>query len=116
MNNRKFLRFDIPLQVEARNQNRESFFGKIINFSRQGVSVVFDSFNFEPNTPIELKIQRPGRDIFVPALGQVMWKRDTGGAWQAGIKLLDMPAEVKIEILEYGYDAWLKSSSRPLEQ
>lgn len=109
MEHRRFPRYSINLQVEAKD-GKESDLGTISDFSRQGAKVCFEKFDFEPNSSIELKIQRPNKDVFIPAMGQVMWKRIIGGnKCEAGIKLLDFPSEVKIEILECAYREWIRS-------
>lgn len=110
-NNRKFLRFNVALQVEARGENKESALGIVRDFSRQGARVAFDRFEFEPQSSVELKIQRPEKDVFVPAIGKVMWKKFIAGRWEVGIKLVDFSPEVKIEILERAYDAWVKANT-----
>ncbi len=111
MNNRKFLRFNVALQVEARGENKESASGMVMDFSRQGARVAFEKFDFEPESSVELKIQRPEKEIFVPAIGKVMWKKFIAGRWEAGIKLVDFSPEVKIEILERAYDAWVRANT-----
>lgn len=108
MDKRKFLRFNAPLEVKAVKENREYDSGIIKDFSREGLKAVFNNFDFEPDSRIELDIQRPAIDVFIPGKGEVRWKREIKGKWEVGIKLLELPPYVKGEILDYGYRRWVK--------
>jgi len=108
---RKELRFPISLKVGAREKNRSSIFGSTTDFSRSGLRVVFDEFESEPNSFIDLKIQRPDKDIFVPASAEVIWKRPILGKWEVGFRIKDFVPEAKAEILEYSYNRWLRDKS-----
>ena len=107
MERRKFLRFPVSLKVEAANGNRTANPGLTKDFSREGLRAVFDDFDFNIESLLELKIQRPNKEIFVPAGVEVRWRRPFEGKWEAGFRLRDFPSQIKAEILEYGYHKWL---------
>ena len=86
----------------------EKIFGLIKDFSRDGLRVVFDKFESEPDSQVNIKVQRPNKDLFVPASVQVRWKRFVGDKWEVGFRIRDFVAQAKAEILEYGYKSWLQ--------
>jgi hypothetical protein len=104
---RKYLRFSTPLMVQARNKNQEKIWGLIKDFSRFGLKVVFDEFDFNTNSLVDLEIQRPNENVYIPASAEVIWKRLIEGKWEAGLSLKEFPAQEKAEILEHGYNKWV---------
>jgi len=108
MERRKFMRFPVSLKVEAIKKNKESLFGLIRDFSREGLRVIFDNFDFKSNSYVDFKIQRPDTEVFVPASVEVIWKRPVEGRWETGLRFKEFPPRVKAEILEFGYKKWLK--------
>lgn len=107
MERRRFLRFPVTLRAEAGSQGNTVSPGMIKDFSRTGLAAVFDDFNFNPGSQIEIKVQRPGTETFIPAAVEVRWKRLIEGKWAAGFMLKDFPREIKAEILECGFKKWL---------
>ena len=112
MNNRKYIRYHLPLKVEAKSEDDQSAKGIVKDFSRNGLRILFDSFDFLPPSILNLKIQRPGKEIFVPAIGEVTWKTFTSSGWEVGVRLRDFSPQVKAEILEHAYRAWLSQRSK----
>jgi len=104
---RRCLRFPTPLMVQARDKNKENVWGLIKDFSRGGLKVVFDEFDFDTKSFINLEIQRPNENIYIPASVEVIWKRFIEGKWEVGLSLKEFPAQVKAEILEHGYNKWV---------
>jgi hypothetical protein len=109
MEKRKVLRFPVALKVGLKKENKERVEGVIKNFSRHGLKIIFSEFNFEPGSSVELKIQRPERDTFVPGTGRVAWKKFVDDGFEVGIELIDFPPQVKAEILDYCYTNWVKN-------
>jgi PilZ domain len=107
MNKREFMRFDVGLKVEAQKDGKE-YTGLVKDFSKNGLRVVFDDFKLDLNSPLELKIQRPGQDAWIIARAQAIWKTQALDKWNVGLKIKEIPPENKAEILEYGYLKWLK--------
>ncbi len=105
---RKFMRFLITLRVKAGKENNQDSFGLIKDFSREGLKAIFDDFDFNPHSCIDLQIQRLSKDIFIPASGEVIWKRPIEGKWEVGVKLKEFSSQAKAEILEEGYNNLLK--------
>lgn len=108
MERRKFMRFLITLKVQAKREDKENSFGLVKDFSREGMRAVFDDFDFNLNSCVNLEIQRLSEDVFVPASGEVVWKRPVEGKWEVGLRLKEFPSLAKSEILENGYHKWLK--------
>lgn len=103
---RKFLRFPTPLMVQTRREDRDCLWGLVKDFSRNGLRVIFDEFDFVPNSFVNLEIQMPNENVYVPANAEVIWKKFTDGKWEAGLSLKEFPAHAKAEILEHGYNKW----------
>ena len=105
---RRFMRFLITLKVGAKKEDNERSFGLVRDFSREGFRAVFDNFDFNVNSYVDLEIQRLSEDVFIPASGEVVWKRPNEGKWEVGFRLKDFPTEQKAEILERGYKDWVR--------
>jgi len=108
MEKRKFMRFIAPLKVEAINEDKPGNVGLMKDFSREGLSVIFDDFESKSKPYLGLKIQKPGEDKLVFAIGEVIWKKQVEEKWEVGLRLREIPADAKAEILEYGYLKWLR--------
>ena len=108
---RKFIRFLITLNVKAKKEKEESF-GLVKDFSRKGLRAVFDDFNFDINSYVELELQRLSRDMFIPATAEVIWKRPIKGKWEVGFRLKEFLPQAKAEILDLCYRGWLRGASR----
>lgn len=104
MERRKFLRFPVRLMVKLEETAKP---GITKDFSREGLRATFENFKFEKGSLVELRIQRPDKEVFIPVGAEVMWKRSSEGRWEAGFRLRDFPGQVKAEILECGYHNWL---------
>lgn len=109
MEKREFLRFPVELRVEACKENK-GYTGLIKDFSKKGLRVIFDDFKLELNSPLELKIQRPGTDVWISASAEAIWKKQEHNKWDVGLRLKDLAPEEKAQILEYGYLKWLKEN------
>lgn len=105
---RKFPRLVKFINVEAK-KNKQTYRGLLVDISRSGIRVNFKDFPFKEKEEIELKIQRPHKDIFIPALGVVQWIKKEGNSYIAGIHIKDFPSAPKGEILEEAYKEWLKT-------
>lgn len=103
---RSYLRFSIPLVVSIKNKGQE-LWGRVKDFSRKGLKVVFDEFDFSDRTSFVLKIQRPEKNIYSPAVVEVAWKKRVGEQWEAGLVLKEFSSYLKSEILEEAFNNWL---------
>jgi hypothetical protein len=106
---RKFMRFDMPLNVQMGNtaDAANSLCATTKDFSREGLSVYAHNFNYEPNDTLQLKMEVPLRQDMAELVGQVMWKKQVEGGWHAGLKFCQINKETKMDILEFAYDEWL---------
>ena len=100
---RNEVRFPVSLRCKCATgqDSQESVLGLIKEFSLGGFRAVFDRFESEPNSHLNLQIQRPKRNIFVPAIAQVRWKRPVENKWEVGFQLRSFFPDVKSEILKY---------------
>ncbi len=111
---RKFLRFGIFLNLEIKptKDATEYLSGITRNFSYEGFSFVSQSFDFEPQEAINVRIQHPREDTFVAVTGNIIWKREVSDRCFAGIKIREMDKEAKNEILDYAHDRWLEEMEK----
>jgi len=110
MERRKFMRFPVELKIETGKEDSRNNPGLTKNFSHDGLRGVFEEFDFVLNSPLRLKIQIPNSDIFIPASAEPAWKRLLDGKWNVGFRLKEFPPARKAEILEYGYNNWIKEN------
>lgn len=106
MEKREILRYQIPLKVEVK-QRKLLLNGTVKDFSRKGLSVIFQDFKPKKHSVVNFSLQRPGRDVFIPALGEVIWSKPKGTFCEVGLQIKDMPVPIKAEILEHAYHLWL---------
>lgn len=111
---RRYIRFEIPLDVIFRASSDESRYSSGItkNFSRSGCCIETDDLDISLNSSLELQVKHPRRDIFVTATGDIVWKQHVGGKWLAGVVIHEMDKEAKSEILDFAYDIWLEKNMR----
>lgn len=111
MERRKFMRFDIPLNVEFKQPEETSgyYSGTTINFSRHGFCFESEGPPLHAFSNVELRVQVPGKEIFVPITGYIVWAQHHKNSFMAGVKIRDMNREAKSDILEYCYDTWLET-------
>ena len=98
-------RFPVKLRCRcaAGEEDKNSINGLIKEFSLGGFRAVFDTFESEPDSHLNLQIQRPKGRVFVPAIAQVRWKKPVAGKWEVGFRLKSFFPDVKSEILKYSY-------------
>jgi c-di-GMP-binding flagellar brake protein YcgR len=108
---RKFMRFDIPLNIEFRQAAAASnyYSGTTINFSRHGFCFESDGPVLQPFSAVELRVQIPGKEIFVPITAHIVWTQNIDNRFMAGVLIREMNREAKSDILEYCYDTWLET-------
>jgi len=106
---RRFMRFDIPLNIKFKEPEAASDFssGTTINFSRHGFCFESDGPPLQKSSTVELRVQVPGKEIFVPITGHIVWIQNLNNRFIAGVQIRDMNREAKSDILEYCYDTWL---------
>ena len=109
---RKYLRFDIPLKVEYEVEGGSKNYttGVTANFSREGINLVTQQFDYDPSNTVELKLQHPTKESYIVLSGDVVWKRQVDDKWYAGLRLRQMDKGDKSDILGYAYDRWLENA------
>lgn len=111
MEHRKYLRFNVDLKVEAKNQDNESSWGVLSDFSREGFKAIFDDFKSALASQTQLMVQTPNSEEFIPISAEAVWKSPAeGNKWQVGFKMKEFSPEAKSGILEYGYNRWIKDN------
>ena len=108
---RKFMRFDIPLNIEFKQPESASDYhsGITVNFSRHGFCFESEGPPLQASSNVELRVQVPGKEIFVPIIGHIVWTQNLSDRFMAGVQIRDMNREAKSDILEYCYDTWLET-------
>lgn len=106
---RKFIRYDIPLDVEFRtfDTSAEYSSGITTNFSRSGLCFTSSDISPKLREVIDLKVKLPMSDLFTSAVGDIVWKEESGDKCFYGIKLMVMDADAKGAILDNAYNRWL---------
>jgi len=108
---RRERRFLLNLSVNKINIRGVS--GKVLNFSRKGMKVILDASDFDAKPDIQIFIDRPDYNQDIPVIASVIWVKPFEGKCEVGLKFEKIPAEVKADFLEYGYNMWLKKNIPP---
>ena len=111
---REFLRFDVPISVEFKLQGSTEdkyLLGELKDFSRKGLSFVSQRFDAKSSQDLELKLKLPGKDVIVSCRGEIAWKKDVENNVVVGMRIKDMDAAEKGEVLEYVYNKWVERIS-----
>jgi len=108
---RRYIRYDIPLDVELKSHDdtSEYFKGITTNFSRSGLCIESSHKTTLLNEPFDLKIRVPDSYRFTSAVGDLVWKEELEDKYLYGIKLMSMETDAKSKILESAYNIWLDS-------
>lgn len=110
---RKFIRFNIPLDVEFKKLEEGARFcsGRTLNFSRAGMCLQTQDTAPELGDAVELSVKLPDKDIYVHALGDIVWIEQYDEQCLVGLKLVAMNQEAKFDILNYCENVQVKKSS-----
>ena len=108
---RKFMRFDVPLSLKFKSMDAVSgsSAGTTINFSRHGFCFESPGPVLTSSSTVEFELKIPGKDLFVPIRGYVVWSFTKDSKFMAGVQIREMNREAKSDILEYCYDTWLET-------
>jgi hypothetical protein len=110
---RKFIRFEVPLDVTLKNSDSSAHysFGIIKNFSRYGCCIESVRTDLSLNDNLQLQVKHPHKDILVPASGIIVWKQQlSDDKCLLGVDIRDMNKEAKSEIMDFAYDIWLENN------
>ncbi|MGH7198577.1 MAG: PilZ domain-containing protein [Candidatus Omnitrophota bacterium] len=105
--NRKYMRFQAPLDVEYRALTHNPIFGKALakDLSKEGVRIGLKQ-EVAVGTPLEISMNVPGDNLPVFATGKVAW----ADGLDVGVKLTKISASDRTRVLEYVYKEWLKNT------
>jgi len=110
---RKFIRFEIPLNVifKPANDNTPYSPGITKNFSRYGCCIESKRTDLALSENLELQVKHPRKDILISAFANIVWKQQLGDdKCLLGVNLLEIDKEAKSEILDFAYDMWLENN------
>jgi hypothetical protein len=112
---RKYLRFECTLPAEVTRIEEQKGLeekARIDDFSREGLRMVLDvEFNFTPGSVLELQCSLPGKQATASVSAEVIWSRNEGGKCALGLRIKDMAAEARSEILGSCYEQWQNKKS-----
>ena len=112
---RKFLRFDIPLDVKFKPSiDADSHSkGTTVNFSRSGLCFKAKEPDYNLNDLMELKVKMPKNDDYISITGDLAWKEKIDNSkCLIGITFREIDPDSKNDILDHAYDAWLLNIRR----
>jgi c-di-GMP-binding flagellar brake protein YcgR len=106
---RKFIRYDIPLDVEFKllDDKSEYYSGVTTNFSRSGLCFETSHNTAQLNKALDIKIRVPDSNKFTSAVGDLVWIQDLDDKYLYGIKLMVMETDAKSIVLDSAYKIWL---------
>lgn len=107
---RKFMRFDIPLDVRFRASTdpENHTKGMTVNFSRSGLCFEAEKVDYSLDDLMELKVRMPEKDDYISITGDLAWKKKLDDSrYLAGIRFREIDNEAKSNILDHAYETWL---------
>lgn len=107
---RKFMRFDIPLDIEFKPSidSASPSKGTTVNFSRSGLCFETNEHDCSMSDLVELKVKMPKNDDYISVIGDLAWKEQLDDSrCLVGISFREIDSEAKSLILDHAYDAWL---------
>ena len=110
---RRFMRFDLPLDLEYRTLTLNPIFGKALakDLSKEGIRLNLKQ-TVPMGTPVEICLNVPGDNLPVFATGKVAW----ADGLEAGIRFTKIDQHDRARVLEYVYSEWLRSNKKPAPQ
>ena len=112
---RKYMRFECTLPAEVTKIEEQAGpvgEAKIDEFSREGMRMVLNvEFSLKPGSTIELQCPLPGRQAAASVSAEVIWSRNEGDKCVLGLRIKDMAAEARSEILDSCYEQWHQKKS-----
>ncbi|GBE03550.1 MAG TPA: PilZ domain-containing protein [Nitrospirae bacterium] len=112
---RKFLRFDIPLDVKFKSSIAAGSHSKgtTVNISRSGLCFEAKKLDYKLNDLMELKVKMPKNDDYISVTGDLAWKEEINDSrCLVGITFREIDIEAKNHILDHAYNAWLLNLRR----
>ncbi len=110
-NRRKDSRLSIPLNMEFMplSGTAEYFPGETRNFSREGLSFESPVIDSDPMEPIMIKFRLLQKYIYIYALGEIIWKKQTPNKQLVGVKIRQINQESRSKKLGFPFNIWIKN-------
>ena len=105
---RKYIRFGclLPAEIEDVEEGTPLINeARIDDFSREGVRLKL-SLNTKPGSTVMLNVRHPNSGETVRIQAEIVWSKQAEGAVDVGLKIKDMDAAKKSEILDCLYEEW----------
>ena len=105
---RKFLRFGclLPAEIEAVEEGTPIINeASIKDFSREGVRLKL-SLNTKPGSSVILSIRHPSTGETIRIQAEIVWSSQEKDTVDVGLKIIEMDAAKKSEILDCLYEEW----------
>lgn len=107
---RKFMRFDIPLDVKFKTSidSDSHSKGTTVNFSRSGLCFEAKELEHSLNDLMEIKVKMPKQHYYISITGNLAWKKKIDDSrCLAGISFREIDSEAKNHILDHAYEEWV---------
>ena len=109
MERRRYMRFDLPIDLEYRTLTLNPIFGKALakDLSKDGIRLNLKQA-VPAGTPVEICLNVPGDNLPVFATGKIAW----ADGLQAGIRFTKIDHRDRARVLEYVYREWLRTNKK----
>ncbi len=107
---RKFPRSKCVLPADLFFEEDNQRFAKratVCDISSEGLKLIINFKNFNPASPINLKIYLPEKKLSTSLSGEVVWNTYRDNRLEVGIKINKIDQKVKEEILEWVFPFWV---------
>jgi len=101
-----------PVNLTIHKINDSLLRGEVKDFSRQGMRAIINTLKLDEAGDIQVDILRPDYNSHILADAIIMWKKPLTEKMEIGLKFKNFPPQAKADILEYGYQKWLRTSTR----
>jgi c-di-GMP-binding flagellar brake protein YcgR len=107
MERRRYMRFDLPVDMEYRTLTLNPIFGKALaqDLSKDGMRANL-KHSVPKGTPVEICLNVPGDNLPVFVTGKVTW----ADGLEAGIRFTKIEHRDRARVMEYVYREWLKTN------
>ncbi len=117
---RKYLRFEclVPVEdIKVSGGDAQPKKAALLDVSRDGLHIIVDlDFGLTPGRNVDFNISIPDKNVDTRVTGEVMWTRPKGGHIEVGIKITNMNAAAKSELLDIGYLHWQEERRKKMEK
>jgi hypothetical protein len=114
---RNFLRFEclIPVEISTPGSTRLLERATVHDLSSEGLKLAIN-LDLETGTPLEIKLNVPGKELSAYVSGEVAWTRSTKDNIEVGLKIKKIDKKIKSELLNYLFPQWVEKKKREKKQ